>query len=262
MKFLLFFAVAATACLALPRAIPGETHTRALHIASSRACGVKTALEGRASALPRFSRALAGDGVVRIVAIGSSSTEGIGASSPNAAYPAQLHALLQESLPRERFEVINLGIGGEIARQTVKRIRQDIPPLAPDLIVWQVGTNDALKGVPLKDYEATVRGALKFLKARRLDVILVGMQWTRRFGANPAYRAVRAATERIARRESVTLVSRYDAMRRLAQATGREDMIGPDRLHMNDRGYRCLAEEVAFALSHSVDDTVERPGRI
>ena len=146
-----------------------------------------------------------------------------------------------------------MGVGGETANVTAARLRRDIPSLDPDLIVWQVGTNDALTGAATSDYVATVRGALVFLKERRLDVMLVGMQWTRKLAANAVYAAMREATARLARQEGISLVSRFDAMRQLAEASGREDLIGPDHLHMNDRGYRCLAEQVAVTMAHAVE---------
>jgi lysophospholipase L1-like esterase len=216
-------------------------------------CKVAAAMPSRVGALPSFSRALKSGGRVRIVAIGSSSTEGVGASSPAASYPSQLRALLETSLPRDNFEVINLGVGGETATRTAERLRRDVPALAPDLVIWQVGTNDALSGAPIGDYEKTLRSSLQFLSARHLDVVLVGMQWTRKFASNDVYTQMREATARVARLEGVSVVSRYDAMRQLAETTGREDLIGPDNLHMNDRGYRCLAEEVAVTLAHAVD---------
>jgi acyl-CoA thioesterase I len=246
--------------LTFPAVVPGETHTRGLHIAADASCDVADALPLRIAALPHFSRAIENGRQLRIVAIGSSSTEGVGASSLAANYPSQLHALLQLALPGERFEVINLGVGGETANRTVERLRRDIPPLSPDLVVWQVGTNDALTGAVIADYQATVRGALQFLKAGQYDTLLIGPQWTRKLAGNPAYVAVRDATAQVARIEGVTLVSRYDAMRKLAEATGREDFTGPDHLHMNDRGYRCLAEQVAVTLAHAVDG--EASGRI
>ena len=248
-----FLIASALVALAFPAAIPGETHAHRLAVAAEASCKVAAATPLRVAALPHFSRALASGGRVRIVAIGSSSTEGVGASSPSANYPSQLRALLEAALPGDNFEVINRGVGGETAPATAARLRRDIPSLDPDLVVWQVGTNDALTGAAMADYEATVRSALDFLKARRIDVLLVGMQWTRKLAANPVYAGVREATAHVARQEGVSLVSRFEAMRQLADASGREDMIGPDHLHMNDRGYRCLAEQVAVTLAHAVE---------
>ena len=250
------------AVLAFPLAIPGETHTRRLNIVADESCMVTAAMPARTAALPRFSRALTSSGRVRIVAIGSSSTEGVGASSPAASYPSQLRALLETSLPRDDFDVVNLGIGGETATKTAERLRSDVPALAPDLVVWQVGTNDALSGAPIADYEKTLRASLQFLRAQHLDVVLVGMQWTRKFAGSEIYTQMREATARVARLEGVSIVSRYDAMRQLAEATGREDLIGPDNLHMNDRGYRCLAEQVAVTLAHAVDADIAPVGRL
>jgi lysophospholipase L1-like esterase len=238
--------------LALPGIAPGVTSPRSLRVESEVACHVADALPARIAALPNLTDAIVNRKRVRIVAIGSSSTEGVGASSPLAAYPSQLRALLQLSLPEDRFEVINLGIGGEVAARTVERLRRDIPRLSPDLVVWQVGTNDALNGVAVPDYEKTVRGALQFLNAGHYDTLLIGMQWTRKLAGNANYVAMRDATVHVAGLEDVTVVSRYDAMRKLAEVSGREDFTGPDHLHMNDRGYRCLAEEVAVTLSHAV----------
>lgn len=251
------------ALLTFPVGIPGEHFTRNLHVAPEAFCHAGDALPARVAALPHFSQAIDSQRQVRIVAIGSSSTQGVGASSPARSYPSQLHALLQLALPGEKFEVINLGIGGETAKTTVERLRRAIPRLSPDLVVWQVGTNDALDGVPVADYEATVRGALEFLKASGRDTLLIGMQWTRKLAANRNYAGVREATDRVARQEGVSLVSRYEAMRKLADASGREEFTGPDHLHMNDRGYRCLAEEVAATLSRAVDGEASTPsGRI
>jgi lysophospholipase L1-like esterase len=246
--------------LAFPAVGPGETHGGRLQVATESSCGVAEALPARIGALPHFSRAIENRRRLRIVAIGSSSTEGVGASTPAANYPSQLQALLKLAMPGENFEVINLGVGGETAGKAVERIRRDIPKLAPDLVIWQVGTNDAINGAIVADYESIVRDAVQFLKDRQFDVMLIGPQWTRKLAGNPAYVAVRDATAQVAREEGVTLVSRYDAMRKQAELSGREDFIGPDRLHMNDRGYRCLAEQVATALAKAVDR--EESGRL
>jgi len=251
LRFSVIVGVAAGALF--PAVAPGETHERRLRVTPEAACAVTEALPAHVASLPRFSEALLSGRPVRIVAIGSSSTQGVGASVPSRSYPAQLRALLELALPATHFEVVNLGVGGETAETTVERLRREIPRLNPDLVIWQVGTNDGLKGVPLDGYARTLRSALGFLRQRGDDVMLVGMQWTRTFAANPHYLSVRDATAQIAAEQGVTLVSRFDAMRRLADRTGREELIGPDQLHMNDRGYRCLAEQVAATLARAID---------
>ncbi len=222
LRFTLMGIVAAFA--AFPVVAPGETHERQLRVTPEASCAAT--LPAHVAGLPKFSEALLSGRSVRIVAIGSSSTEGVGASAPTRSYPAQLRALLNLALPATEFEVINLGVGGETAAATVERLRRDLPKQRPDLVIWQVGTNDGLRDVPIGDYERTLRSALGFLRQRGDDVMLVGMQWTRKFAANPHYLAVRDATAQIAgeQRRDPDL-----AVRRHAPARGPQRPRGPDR---------------------------------
>src|SRR3954454_20508239 len=78
--------------------------------------------------LPHVTQQLARGTTLRIVAFGSSSTEGVGASSPGAAYPAQLEIALKRALPRRAnpLTVLNRGIGGEHVDDMLKRIDRDV----------------------------------------------------------------------------------------------------------------------------------------
>jgi hypothetical protein len=82
---------------------------------------------------------------LRIVTLGSSSTQGTGAS-PEAtrSYPAQLGRVLNWRHPEAGVEVINKGIAGEIVTKNLARLNRDVLALRPDLVLWQVGTNDAI----------------------------------------------------------------------------------------------------------------------
>lgn len=230
---------------------PSRQTAGRFRVADDAICHGAASAPGAALALPHFFEALRNEGRVRIIAIGSSSTEGVGASNPAENYPSQLRDALDKALPGAAIEVVNLGIGGEKARETALRLQEAVPRLDPDLVLWQVGTNDGLAHVPAAQYEATLRDALRFLKSGESDVMLVGMQWSRKFANDPGYRALVESTQRVARDEGVALVSRYEAMRARSEATGREEFLGPDRLHMNDLGYHCLAEQIAMTFSHA-----------
>ena len=85
---------------------------------------------------------------LKIVAIGSSSTSGAGASSRAATYPSRLEAELKAQLPGLPVTVLNKGIGGEEAPQMVARFEADVFEEAPDLVLWQVGSNSVLRDHP------------------------------------------------------------------------------------------------------------------
>ncbi len=62
--------------------------------------------------LPRTLAALRGHHALHVVALGSSSTQGYGASEPNRSYPAQLAAKLKLRFPHSAIRVLNKGVGG------------------------------------------------------------------------------------------------------------------------------------------------------
>ena len=110
---------------------------------------------------------------LRIVAVGSSSTQGTGASSPSKAYPAQLDAILEQRFPGAKIEVINKGIGGETAAGTVARLDRDVLSFRPDLVIWQLGTNDALRNVDPKTFGTEVVEGIRRVRESGADLLLL-----------------------------------------------------------------------------------------
>jgi hypothetical protein len=98
-----------------------------------------------AIAAPGLAAAAASGREVRIIAFGSSSTAGAGASLPRFAYPPRLEAALRRALPGVSVTVVNRGASGEDVGQMLARIETEVLARAPDLVVWQVGANAALR---------------------------------------------------------------------------------------------------------------------
>ena len=61
--------------------------------------------------------AVADEQELRIVAMGSSSTQGYGTTDPKFAYPAQLKMKLEAAMPGVAIHVVNRGIGGQDAEE-------------------------------------------------------------------------------------------------------------------------------------------------
>jgi len=198
-------------------------------------------------ALPRLSEALAGHKAIRVMAIGSSSTVGIGATSPSRNYPNQLSAILLQNFKGLDLTVVNRGVSGEVAAQTAERLKLQVAMDRPTLVLWQVGTNDALARVPADDFKATVRDKIRWLKSHDIDVVLVGLQYTSKALKDEHYQSIRAALRQLAEEEQVLLVRRFAAMQHLEKVRGTPVLTGDD-LHLNDTGYRCMAEHVARAM--------------
>lgn len=103
------------------------------------------AIDGPASGRTEFSgrwHSLQKDpGLARIVCLGSSSTQGSGASDPVLkSYPARLEALLEEQ-HRIEADVINGGIGGIRFHTLVRFLENHLLPYEPDIVIVYFGNN-------------------------------------------------------------------------------------------------------------------------
>lgn len=214
-------------------------------------CTAPATLTRLGESLPHASRALARRRALRIVAIGSSSTEGVGASAPDKAYPAQLQAVLAARLPGMRVAVFNKGVGGETAGPTLARFPRDVVAVRPDLVIWQVGSNEILRrrntGADLARYRALMQRGLAILSALPADVIVMDQQFSPTIQAQPDHGAFVAATDAVALHADVGLFPRYRLMRFWGGA-GAGHMTGGDGVHMTDAAYGCLAELLADAI--------------
>src|SRR5215472_15040235 len=128
---ILFFAVASEA------AVPGSPRKEGCHVPD-------VLLNDKAS-LPFTTEAMSHHRPLVIVALGSSSTFGFGATTRTAAYPAVVQRELSAALGYP-VRVINRGVNGETISHTAARIPKDVLADHPVLVIWQTGTNDLLHG--------------------------------------------------------------------------------------------------------------------
>lgn len=201
--------------------------------------------------LPNTARAIRhGDDLI-IVAIGSSSTEGVGASSPSNTYPARLARELALRWPKLRLRVVNEGVGGETASEMLARFGTDVMAHKPHLVIWQSGSNSLLRNTAIDDYLATVRAGILKLKAAGADVILMDPQFAPVVVAQPTHRRLISSIRALANDLKVGLFQRFAVMRHWVSSGGThiEAVISKDRLHMNDASYACIARLLADGVS-------------
>ncbi len=189
---------------------------------------------------------------LRIIAFGSSSTEGVGASSPASTYPSRLLADLTADLPsRQRVIVLNRGIGGDDADDMARRLPSIIAE-HPDLIIWQTGSNDPLRNVPLDRFVQDTIAGIQQIRAAHIDVMLMGPQLCHRLDDKPTTTRYRDALNAIGAGMDVPVIRRHALMQAwLDQHMLTEaQMLSPDGLHMADGGYAKLAETIATDILH------------
>jgi acyl-CoA thioesterase-1 len=182
---------------------------------------------------------------ITIVAFGSSSTEGFGTFDP--AYPEVLKAELKRLRPSMHVTVINSGIVLDTIPGNVGRIG-DVLHYHPDLVIWQLGTNDVLWRGIVPNAKALVRGGVRRIKKTGADVILMDLQYAPMVRSRPGTPAMEKLIASVAREEKVGLFSRFALMRRAIKG-GVGGLVGFDSLHNSGAGYRCLG----LALARLID---------
>ena len=209
---------------------------------------------GRLSApLARMRRLVATGRPVTIMALGSSSTAGAGASSPAASYPARLEVELRNRFPGVAITVLNRGVNGEEAADMLARFDQAAADDKPDVVLWQLGTNSVLRDHPIGPVDRLIIEGLARMKALGVDVVLIDPQFAPKVLAKPdAENMVSViATESTSR--GVDLFPRFAVMREWhdAAAIPFEAFLSPDLLHMNDWGYACFAKLLGVAMAEA-----------
>lgn len=188
---------------------------------------------------------------VKVLAIGGSAAPG-----SSASYPVKLEAALEQALPDVDVVIEHRGLQGEIASGAGERIRTMVAESEPDLVIWQVGTYDALARVEVEAFASALDESVAWIKSHGIDVVLVDPLYTASMAADAYYNQIVETVRTVAAREKVPLVRRYDALRYLSTRSdkGEGHMLGR-QFRLNDLGLRCMAEHVTLAIAASLLQT-------
>ncbi|GJD47937.1 hypothetical protein OPKNFCMD_0650 [Methylobacterium crusticola] len=198
--------------------------------------------------LKAVKKALREHRAVHVLTIGGSTSGGLGAA---ASYPVKLEDALTRSFPDVEVEVDSRGVSGEIAFGAAERLRTMVAEIEPDLVVWQVGGNDALARVEIEGFAQSLAETVAWIKSHGIDVVLVDPQYTASLAKDDYYNHFVQAIQKVAASEQVPLVQRYEAMRYLAARAKGEAVAGAG-FRLADLGYRCMAEHVTRAITVSL----------
>jgi lysophospholipase L1-like esterase len=205
--------------------------------------------------LPHVAGKLVAGQPVTIIAFGSSSTAGFGATSPDFNYPNRLAAQLRRQYPTADITVVNRGKGGEDAPEMMKRLQTEVIDMKPDLVIWQVGTNAVLRNLDPAETANLVEDGIARIQAAGADLVLVDPQYSPRVNerAENAGKMVKLLN-RVAELRHVGIFPRFEVMREWheKQAIPIDTFVIEDGLHMNDWGYACFAQLLGDDIIRSV----------
>lgn len=250
----IFYRVA-SACITLLLFAPASTGAAD----RARGCNAPHEITRFSVKLPNTTRTVLARKPLVIVAIGSSSTEGVGASDPAHTYPALLAEELHYRWPQIAVTVINKGVGGELISQMLARFDRDVLPYHPQLVIWQTGSNHVLTSATIEGYAGTIREGIGRLKAAKADIVLMDPQFAPRVLARRTHLPVVASIATVANETNVAVFQRFAVMRHWI-ASGQykmEDIISSDGLHMTDLSYSCIARLLADGLVAATESGAE-----
>ncbi|MGF1650025.1 MAG: SGNH/GDSL hydrolase family protein [Hyphomicrobiaceae bacterium] len=219
---------------------------------SSRACEASSYTYGSARGLSRVREAVRQGHRVTVLAVGSSSTVGVGASEPSLAYPARLDAALDRVLDGYPVDVVARGVSGEAAETMSERIKLEVARNRPQLVIWQVGTNAAIQRMPTAKLADLIERTVAWLAAKNVDVVLVDPQFTDKLSQDAHYVDIVRTIFATALKSDVAIVRRYSAMSEYASRGMLSAYLARDQFHHNDLGYQCLTEHVLGTLVHEL----------
>jgi len=179
----------------------------------------------------------------KILFFGNSLTAGYGLQDPLKNFPSQLQTLATEA--GFELKALNAGISGETSAQAQMRLPA-LLRLAPDVLVLELGINDALQGYPPDEVQVHL---VRIIRAFRqndpdLPVLLLGFE-PQDIGFQPVHPAYGQLYHKIAEQENCHLIPSI-----LNSILPEEDKMLPDQLHPTASGYRVIAEQVWKELQY------------
>ena len=139
-------------------------------------------------------------------------------------------ALLEKRLAVERIDanVVNASISGETTAGGRSRFPALLAQHRPQIVVLELGGNDALRGLPLASTRDNLRDMARRAKAAGAQVVVVGMQIPPNFGRKYADDFA-AVFEGVAKSEGAALVPFL--LKGVADAADPEALFQSDRIH-------------------------------
>ncbi len=149
--------------------------------------------------------------------------------------------LLQQRLKDQRlaYSVVNASISGDTTSGGLSRLPQLVKTHAPAVVVIELGGNDALRGLPLKETEANLLRMTEMAQAGGAKVLLLGMQVPPNYGADYNARFAQAYVH-VAKARKTALVPFFLAG--VADGPNAAQLFQADRIHPTAQAHPALLD--------------------
>ncbi len=185
-----------------------------------------------------------------IVAFGDSLTAGYGLPLYES-YPYQL----EEKLKAKGLDikVINAGVSGETSKGNNERANF-IKEQNPDMVIWGIGGNDALRALPVKDMKSNMESTIQILQSAESKPKILMLEMQSPLNAGFKYKKEFDAVYRdLSKKYDLPLVPFL-----MASVFLNPDLMLEDRIHPNKAGYAKLIDDNLFSVVYKYQKSKDK----
>lgn len=149
-------------------------------------------------------------------------------------------ALLKKKLAQENlsYEVINASISGETTDGGLTRLASTIKQVKPTIIILELGANDGLRGLPIKNIRNNLSAMIQLCKKSGIKVLLLGMKIPPNYGVQYTKEFSQTYIQ-LGKQHKVALLPFM-----LENVAAKPDLIQTDGLHPNALGQPIILENI------------------
>lgn len=186
------------------------------------------------------------------VALGDSTVEGMGASSPEKAFAARIFSEIQHQV--ENVEFHNFGISGARVSDVIDLQLEKTLDAKPHLVIISIGANDVLRRTKLKDFENQFTLLIDKLHATKALLVVNTIP---DFSASPLIPRIAAPIYILQIKRFNAVIKKHakkvnaivvDVENQKAFYKGDNTLLSIDGFHPSDAGYEIWAQNILTAL--------------
>jgi len=200
------------------------------------------------SLLQRVTAIVAKDHTLRIAVLGGTSSTLPGSDGAAFAYPARLAAVLSARLPDVKVSVTSVAKPRLSAKEMAGTIAALLLDPKPNLVIWQTGTYDAVRGTSPEEFRAAVADGVERLQAGGADVVLMNMQYSPRTESVVPLGPYADAIRWVAREREVPVFDRLAIMRYWYEAGQFNLYAKTKEMKVAKSVHNCIGHELAALI--------------
>jgi hypothetical protein len=203
--------------------------------------------------LPRADAAVTGRHELKVAVAGSASSILAGQGGIRAAYPVTLRTALSERLREAAVSVVNTARPRQTADEMLASFDQLLAEQKPELVIWQTGTVDAMRGIDPDQFRAALEKGVEQMQAGGADVVLMNMQYSPRTESMIAADTYAETMRGVALRQEIPIFDRLAVMKEWNDQGTFDLSTTTKNSEMAEQVHVCIGRLLAGAVVEAID---------